>query len=85
VATWQGKSEEMAVGLCDLQAVSAACTYGRSVTTLKISVEILELLLAPGDNSGGFLGHVVFDPCPRRQGTDRSPYPQTYRRFKPQG
>ena len=34
--------------------------------TLKIAVKILELLLAPGDNSGGFLGHVVFDPCPRR-------------------
>jgi len=63
---WQGDGEEMAVHLCDLQAVSATCTYSTVRETLKIAVEILELLLAPGDNSGGFLGHVVFDPCPRR-------------------
>jgi hypothetical protein len=61
---WQGEGEEMAHRLCDLQDVSVTCS--QSVTTLKDAVEILELLLAPGDNSGGFLGHVVFDPWPRR-------------------
>jgi hypothetical protein len=66
VTMWLGEGEEMAHCLCDLQADSATCTYSRSVTTLKVAAEILELLLAPGDNSGSFLGHVVFGPCPRR-------------------
>jgi len=66
VAIWQGEGEEMAYRLCDLQAVSATYRYSRSVTTLKAAMEILELLLAPGDNSGGFLEHVVYDPCPTR-------------------
>jgi hypothetical protein len=63
---WQGEGEEMAVRLCDLKAVSATCTYSLCMTTIKIAVEIFEMLLAHCDNSGGFLGHVVFDPCPRR-------------------
>jgi hypothetical protein len=66
VTLWQGEVEEMAVRLFDLQEVSATCTYSTVRGALKTAVEILELLLAPGDNSGGFLGHVVFDPCPRR-------------------